>query len=405
MRTIEEITARMTAIMTAADARPEDERALTDPEVTEYEALEAELATVNRNVQLRSRHAAYMTPIAGRTPPAAAGAGNDEVLDRAFDSYLRTGQQNMDLVELRAQGVGVDSTGGYLVPDGFRTKLVERRKAFGGIASVVENITTETGAPLPWPTIDDTANSGEIVAEHATGAGGADATFGTGTALGAYRYMALGANNLPLRISVELLQDAAFDVAGKVAGWLGKRIARKQAVDWVQGDGSGEPKGINYRAATIELATGNAITYAKLVDVVHAVDPDYRDGARWAFNDATAGVIQKLVDDNGRPLWLPATSGDLSSGLPGGTLLGYPVTIDQAFPDIADSTGAAAEGFAVFGNLLEGYVIRHVRDVVVFVDPYTRAAYGEVQYHAWARADGTIQDSYAYVAVAGYNAP
>ena len=34
-----------------------------------------------------------------------------------------------------AQGEGAGSTGGFLVPPGFRQKLVDRLKAYGGVAS------------------------------------------------------------------------------------------------------------------------------------------------------------------------------------------------------------------------------------------------------------------------------
>ena len=80
----------------------------------------------------------------------------DDTLERAFSSYLRTGKENADLVELRAQSEGTGTEGGFLVPDGFRDKLVERMKAFGGLAQVVENLSTSDGRNLPWPTIDDT---------------------------------------------------------------------------------------------------------------------------------------------------------------------------------------------------------------------------------------------------------
>ena len=75
------------------------------------------------------------------------------------------------------------------------------------------------------------------------------------------------------------------------------------------------------------------------------------------------------------------------------------VTVDQAMPDldVDDST----DHWGAFGNIREGYVIRRVRDVTVFVDPYGRAANGQVQFHAWARMDATQQNTNAYVALSG----
>lgn len=386
MRTIEDILADMQTLVAGADA---ENRGLSDDEVTRYEGYESELASARKDAEVRSRHTAYNTPVASEIQTAAPKG--DDVQERAFESYLRTGQRNMDLVEVRAQGTAPDSAGGYLVPDTFRNKIVERMAAYGGILSAVENITTTSGAPLSWPTVDDTENSAEIVAEHGTGSNGADIVFGTGS-LGAYKYMSLGASNLPLRVSVELLQDSAFDVQAFVARALGRRIVRAMATDAVGGDGTGEPLGIAFGTADVNLATTTTITYADLLGIVHSVDPEYRENAKWAFNDATLQAIRGLEDGNNRPLWLPADGG-LGNALPGGSLLGFPVVIDQAF---GSATGDNAN-FGVFGDLQEAYVWRQVKDITLVVDPYSRAAHGEVQFTAWARADGTVQNANAYV--------
>lgn len=285
------------------------------------------------------------------------------------------------------------------MPDGFREKLVDRMKAFGGLAGVVEEITTATGNALPWVTIDDTANVGEIVNEGGTFSGGADLVFGNAS-LGAYSYMAGGGSATPLRVSLELLQDSTFDVQGLVSSKLAERIARIQATHLVTGSGSGEPQGITDGLTGIEIAADTAgITYADLVTFIHSVDPAYRSNGRWAFNDNTLALIRKLVDGNNRPLLQPSADGS-AAGAPGGeTLLGYPVTIDQAFPDI--DVDANTVNWGVFGDLREGYVVRRVRAVEILVNPYSRMANRQVEFTAWARMDAVQQNTNAYVALTG----
>lgn len=398
--TVEEILAALQAIMDeAAASEAAGGPGLTDEAASRYEELEKQLATAQKRSELQKRHAAYKAAAPGQFVTGAKPKDEKDTLSRAFNAYLRTGKENADLVELRAQGETNGSEGGYLVPDEFRNKLVERMKAFGGIANVVEEISTGTGAPLQWPTVDDTSNVGEIVAEGGTFASGADLVFGTAN-LGAYKYMAGGGSNAPLRVSVELLQDAAFDVEALVSRKLGERIGRIQSTHLVTGTGSGQPQGIIDGLTGIEVAADTAgITYADLVTFIHSVDPAYRENGRWAFNDATLGLIRKLVDLDGRPL-LQSASTASASGAPGGeTLLGFPVTIDQAFPNFtaADNT----VNWGVFGDLREGYVVRRVRDVVIIVNPWTRAANGQVEFTAWARMDAVQQNTNAYVALTG----
>lgn len=387
--TVEEILAALQAIIDSAEGRP-----LSDEEVQRYETLEGQLRTVQRSDQIRSRQAAYVTPVAGLAAVVHTGAARtDDTLTRAFDHYLRTGRENADLVELRAQGTSPDSAGGFLVPETMRNKIVDRLKTFGGLATAVEEITTSSGEPLRWPTLDDTANVGVIAPENtAPASGGADLVFGE-KVLGAFKYVAPGAGQLPLRVSVELLQDSAFDVQGLVERKLGERIGRAQAVHWVTGNGTTEPfgidTGISVAVDTFDAATP---TYDELVDAVHQVDPAYRMNAVWSFNDATMAQIEKVLDANGRPLLNPAAEG-IATGPHTTTLLGYPVVIDQAWPTYSDAT---ATKWGVFGDLRSGYVIRRVKDLTLIVNPYSRANEGQVEYTLWARADGVPQDTAAY---------
>jgi HK97 family phage major capsid protein len=390
--TTEEILDALKAILEAADGRD-----LTEDEVRSYEDLEKQLATANQSAQIRARQKAYETPVKANLDAIAhvTAAKPDNALERAFSHYLRTGLANQDIVQLRAQST-TDAAGGYMVPPGFRQKLVEVQKAYGGLAAEVETITTDSGNTLEYPSLDDTANSGAITTESSAFTSGADLVFGT-VALGAFKYTSLGAgSNLPLRVSVELLQDSAFDVEGLVSRALGTRIARKQASDWCVGTGTTLPFGICHSALTPD-ETADAppvIDYDDLLDTEARLDPAYEQNAKWVMNKATWTSIRGLLDGGatGRPLIFDQAASGIA-GRPDKQLLGYPVVIDQAMPDVS---GGAGRNCVVLGDLREAYVIRKVSNFVVVVDPYTRSANGEVQYVAWERADGNIQNRSAY---------
>ncbi|GFG49450.1 phage major capsid protein [Mycolicibacterium agri] len=172
MKTIEDILTEQRSIVDAAEGRN-----FTDEEAERYETLEAELKATQRSEEIRKRQTAYEAPNASIAAAVnVATAKQDDTLDRAFEAYLRTGQANSDITELRAQQVGTDSEGGYLVSPGFRQKLVEVQKAFGGLANEVDVFTTERGGDIEYPSLDDTANSGAITAEEAAFADGDDLT-------------------------------------------------------------------------------------------------------------------------------------------------------------------------------------------------------------------------------------
>jgi len=388
---VEEILAALQAIIDGAKAEDGSERDLTDEEAERYAELEGKLEMARKNAEIRSRHQAYLTPVRSDLHVNVAG-GDESREDRAFEQYLRTGHAPPELAEFRAQSEGTNSAGGYLVPAGFRTKLVERMKNYGGIAENVEVITTAEGNLLSYPTVDDTANVGEIVAEGGTFAAGADLVFGTRT-ISAYKYMAGGAGNLPLKVSWELLQDAAFDVASFVARRMGERIARLQAVHWATGTGTGQPQGIVTPITT--SGTIGTLAYADLLATIGFLDTAYWPGAKWLMNQATWALIQGMVDTAGRPL-INAGDAGIGGQIGQGTLLGFPVVIDQAMPSKA--TGAK---FLAFGDLREAYVIRRVKDVTLVTLNELYAANGQTGFMAWARADGAVQNPNAIVVRTG----
>lgn len=400
---VEEIIDLMDAI---TDPAATDGRELTEAEVTDYTALEADLTAAqarrDQSDAVRKRHNEYKARV---TQPLHLGPAKDDdaELNAAFTSYLRTGKENADLQHLRAaQSEGVPSEGGFLVPDGLLKKIVARMVKFGGLANVVDGITTSTGNNLTWLVEgDDTGNRAEQVDEGGTMAGGADLSW-TEASLGAYSYMAGGAGGLPLRLSRELVIDSEFDIEGRVADKLGERSARLRAELIVRGTGVNQPQGIvTGRTGTATYSgASDTLVYADFLNVVHAVDPAYREGGncRWAFNDTFLRAVEGLVDTTGRPLLKDQTAG--IDGAPSGySLLGYPVTIDQAFASPSANSGTV--NYGVFGDLKEAYIVRSVRAIELLVNPYSRMANRQIEYSAWFRFDAIQQNTNAYTAMTG----
>lgn len=397
MRTIEEIQASMTALVDGAA-----DRSLTDDEVTQFENLETELTAVQRDQQVRARNAAYRTvriPAGVPVPTNTGSRREPDSIDLAFRNYLRTGQPNADLADLavtNAQGEGTSAGGGYLVPTEFRQKIVDRMVSYGGLGPEVETITTDTGGPLDFGTLDDTANTGDISAEHAAPASGADLVFGK-KSLGAYRYTSAGAgSNLPLRVSTALIRDAAFDIEGLVARKLADRIYRGQAPHWVTGTGVGEPLGLVADSFTADkdLDTADTPDYEDLVEAQDALDAAYEPNAKWIMKKNTWSQLRLIVDLNGRPIIQDSTDG--ISGRPARMLLGSPVVVDEAMPTLS----SAGITFPIaYGDFRESYVRRFVGGVTVLVNPYTRQSFGEIEYTGEMYADGLVQNRNSYVIV------
>ncbi len=383
----DETVAKMDALIAGADA---ELRSLTVEEVAQYQQLETELNQINKTEELRSRQAAWKSV---STPVINASTPVDDSEVRAFEQAVKFG----NIAELRAQSKGTDTAGGFLVPDVWRSRIVEKEKAYGGFLDNVERITTSGGEKMLWPTLDDTANVAGITAENAQFAPGADLVFGEAS-LDVYKYTSNGAGNLPLKVSVELMQDSAYSVESLIEKAFTTRIRRKQASDALVGTGTNMPKGILDGTPDIALASGNAWTYDKALAIEGALDPAYRANAKWLMSSSAFTALRGMVDDNGRPLLM---DGEGIGGRIAPRLLGYEVILDNSAPA---QTGDAVN-FAAFGDFRQAYVWRTVRGIFVIADPYSYSNNGQVGFVAYERAGGTVQDRNAYVLVSTFNTP
>lgn len=288
--------------------------------------------------------------------------------------------------EVRAQATGDAGAGGYIVPEGFSGEIDRAMAAWGPMwdAAVVRELNTSTGAKLPWPTVDDTAEEGEAKAENAavTDDGSGDVTFGE-KSLDAYVY-----STKMVRIPMELLQDAAFDMEALLNDLFGERLGRTANRLLTVGTGVGQPNGIVTASGQGKVAaSGDAIAPDELIDLVHSVDPVYRASpkCRWQFNDTTLGTIRKLKDGQGNYLW---QMGDVRTGEPD-RLLAHPYSVNQAMENI----GAGAKPI-IFGDHSR-YVVRKVRGFTILTLRERYAENFQIGMVGFKRFDGELLNSKA----------
>jgi HK97 family phage major capsid protein len=285
---------------------------------------------------------------------------------------------------IQAAATSPGSAGGFTIPTILVPELLTRLKDYGGMREWADVMSMSSGETLAWPTMDETAEEGELLAENATAAD-SDVVFGT-VGIGAYKY-----SSKAVPVSIELLQDSAVDVDGIVLSALATRIARIQNKHFTIGTGTGQPMGAITAAAVGKLgATGQtvSVTYDDLVDLEHSIDPAYRKlGCAFQFHDLTLRTLRKLKDSGGRPIWLPQAQGSMKDGAPA-TLLNYPYIINQ---DVAQMAANAKS--ILFGHGRK-YKIRDVMAVTMY--RFTDSAYmkkGQVGFLAFARSDGRCVDA------------
>jgi HK97 family phage major capsid protein len=326
----------------------------------------------------------------GRTAPAVDNgltmdyrAAFAEMIANGGDAYVEPEVRNV-LKEYRVQVGSTNSAGGYTVPTELATFIVESMKAFGPMytANVFTSIETAAGNPFNIPTLDDTTVTAEAHTEgtQPTDDGGKDATFGQKT-LNAYAF-----NTEWVRWSAELNADSVFNMESLLGRLLGERMGRIANAKLTTGSGSSDVEGIvTNSAAGVTAASATAVTADEIIDLVHSVDPAYRQSPNAAImmNDSTLKAIRKLKDGNGNYLW---QMGDFQIGTPQ-NILGYPVVVNQDMDSIA-----TAKKTILFGDMSRFYV-RKVGQPSIYVARERFAPdFGILGY---IRLDGCLSDTAA----------
>ena len=131
---------------------------------------------------------------------------------------------------------------------------------------------------------------------------------------------------------------------------LGERLGRIANSKLTTGSGSSDVEGIvTNSAAGKTAASATAITSDEIIDLIHSVDPAYRQSTSSAImmNDSTLAAVRKLKDGDGNYLW---SLGSYTQGVPQ-TVLGYPVVVNQAMASM--TTGNKT---MLFGDMSKFYV-------------------------------------------------
>lgn len=307
----------------------------------------------------------------GQTQTEDKGRGGKAYND-AFMKWMRARNAHVTPEIRNALQVGEDTEGGYLVPEEFERRLItalEEENIFRRLATVIK---TNGERIIPMET---TRGEAAWVEEEALKPE-SDAAFGQ---------IRIGAHKLATRmkISEELMQDSAFDMASYVAGNFGRRMGDKEEEAFIKGDGSGKPLGILAENGGAEVgvtaAAADKITFDEVIDLYHSLKLPYRSKAVFMIHDGIAKMLRKIKDGNQQYIWQPAVTSDRPD-----MIFGRPVYTSRYMPEAA--TGAKV---MLFGDLKWYWIAdRTTRTFQRLNELY--AEHGQIGFIATQRVDGKL---------------
>ena len=321
-------------------------------------------------------------------------ARKDKVKPTATDEYNNAFWDMMrgegHVLEVRnALSVGKDDEGGFTVPDEFERRLIqglEENNIFRQMAHVIRTSSGTRKIPIANDTLEASwIDEGEEIPEGTT-------KFAQAT-LSAFKMGKM------IRVSNELLNDSAFDIAAYIAERFGKTMGRAEEKAFIVGSGDKQPTGI--LNDTIGAESGavadseTAVTFDDIFKLYYSLKSPYRAKASFICNEELLLQLMTLKDGQGNYIWKPA----LDIGKPD-TLLGRPIYTSGYMPGIEKG-----EKVMTFGDYSYYWVAdRSSRTFKRLNERY--AEYDQVGFMTTQRVDGKLilPESVKYLRMAGSKA-
>ena len=354
---------------------------LSDEDSKTYDALEAEVVNLGKEIQRLERQEQITAELNKPTSQPVVNKPGTSVIEDVKPSVATDEYKKAFWNNVRSRGfidvhndlqVGMDSEGGYLVPDEFEKKLIsalEEENIFRPLATKIQTSSGDRKIPV-------ITQKGEAVwMEEEEAYTLSDDAFGQ-ISLSAYKV------GTAIKISEELLNDSVFDLPSYIAKEFARRIGSKEEEAFLIGDGKGKPTGIFANVGGAEngaTCAGAAIGFDDMIELFYSLKSPYRKKAVWILNEQTVKALRKIKDNTGNYIWQPS----VSQGIPD-TILNRPYITSVYAP--AATAGAKA---IAFGDLSYYWIAdRQGRSLKRLNELF--AMNGQVGFLASQRVDGKL---------------
>lgn len=333
-----------------AEKEAKEARSLTPEQNERFDVIYKDIENINATVENLQRAEKVAMEMAANKGEKKVVTDEEARYSEAFKNLIlkrgNVSQEDADILQKRSQATSPGSAGGFTIPELFSNEIAIAMKAFGGVRDVARILSTGTGADLPWPKINDTANKGEILAEN-TASNAQALVFGS-TTLKAFKY-----TSKSVVISNELLQDTYFNMQSLLVQLFAERLGRATNEHYTTGNGTTQPQGLVLAAdgTGVSNAAQTGLNFNDLINLKYSLDQAYRMNAKFMLNDQTIKAIVKLsIGTNyDEPLW----QASYREGQPA-LILGHEYIVNN------DMANIGAGNVSVLFGKYDNYIVRDV---------------------------------------------
>ncbi|KFX03550.1 capsid protein [Pectobacterium betavasculorum] len=369
-----DLTTQMRSLLTKSE---EEKRSLTEEEAKQFDAIKAQVESLNTEIQRFEDLAAAEREDAKNNPEDKST--RSKVTNDELRHYILTG-------ETRTLSTAVGADGGYTVIPELDKDVMRQLQDDSVMRSIATVRTTKTNEYKKLVSVGG-----------ATVNRGTEGEARTQTSTPKLEEVSIKVNPVYAypKTTQEILDFSEVDILGWLTSEIADTFTATEEDDFVNGDGTKKSTGfLSYpRAATsdktrpfgtLEKMEAAAVTSDGLIDLLYKLKAKYRKNAVWVMNSNTAATLQKLKNGNGDYIWrdrLVANSPD--------TLLGRPVHYLETLPN-----AEAGEAFLAVGDFKRGYfIVDHTTGARTRPDNITEPGFYKV--HTDKYLGGGVVDSNA----------
>jgi len=325
-------------------------------------------------------------------PDGGEGKGMDVEMEAKhrdlFRDYMAYGKtdglkETREGIEIKAMSTDVNPDGGYLVRPELSSTIVSRIFETSPLRQVAN--VERTGGKSIDILIDDNEAGARWVGEGASGGQ-------TDTPQIGQKVIAAHKIEADPRMTTEMIEDAYLNVEAWLAGKVADKFARTQNTAFVNGTGTGQPRGFLTYAAwaaagvyerdkieQINMGSAAALNADGLIEVQNALKEGYQAAAVWGMKRTTFGAALQLKG-NDNYFFSPVL---LANGQASIQLLGKPVVFMDDMPAVAANALSI-----VYADFRVAYTILDRVGLQVLRDPFTNK--GFITYYTTQRVGGDV---------------
>lgn len=332
-----------------------------------------------------------------------AGTGEDKAGDakERLDAWAKStvkaiqfGQQSLSEDELKsmtdvteeykALNMSTNTEGGYLTPIEMIRDIIKDITEISPVRSIAKVRQTASRA------VEIPKRTGQFAAQWVAEQGTKDETEGL-----TYGVHEITTHEMYALIDItnQLLEDSMFDMAGEIMSEAAEQFALAEGTAFVKGNGVTRPEGFMTHAdvPTVNsgvaddivgkaMSDGTASQGDGLLRLKYALKTGYKARAQWLMKRSTIGRVRRMVDGEGRYLWMP------------GIAQGRPNTIDSdPYTEMPDMDTIAENAYPVaYGDFRKAYCWLDRIQMEMLRDPYTQATGGKIRYILRKRVGGKV---------------